>query len=182
MGKLGLGFCCLLYLGVGLFGYMAFGNDATQADLISAYEKLDASAGRDHIYVPRGLVVALQFGIGIAITLCFPVMAFELRNAVERVAFPGRAFSWARHAALNFAIVGVSVLVASLVPSISVVLGFTGATTSTALMLILPAAFFLKLDPTPLRSWRKAMSMLQLAVGAALLPLALVAWGLSLRE
>jgi hypothetical protein len=54
------------------------------ADIIKAYEHLQHGSP-DHILVPSGMVRTVQFGIGLALTFSFPVVAYELRHSFEQV-------------------------------------------------------------------------------------------------
>lgn len=77
----------------------------------------------------------------------FPLMAHPCTNTIDDLIFKGRKFSWIRRSIIVLGIVGLALLIATTVADVSFIFSLTGATASTAIGFILPAAFFIKLAP-----------------------------------
>ena len=172
ISKGSIGLTWVVYVLAGVFGYLAFGNDV-QSNIIQSYEDMQEgrAGGTPQLLVPRLLVQIMQFAIGLALTFAYPVVTYELRHSAEFLLAKHAPFNWWRHSALNVAIVAVSTTVAILVPQITKVFGFTGATTSCFVVFILPAAFFLKVAPGAVADvWRKKSALVVLATGCILVP------------
>ena len=170
----------VVYALSGYFGFFIFGT-RVDADVLQSYEDMQASADshQQSVVVPAIVVKVLQFGIGMALTMSFPVVAYELRHSIEFVLVKHAPFNWLRHTLINIFIVAVSTIVAILVPEISVVFGFAGATTSCLIVFILPAFFYLRVAPGPIQDhWRSKVAVVILAVGILLVPACLAAQGL----
>lgn len=163
--------CYCVYMLSGLFGYFCF-NEDTEGDLVKSYANKDSTK----LIVNHEIVEVFLFGIGMALTLAFPVLSFELRHCLDTLMFGHKPFSMARHTALNVAIVGISLIIALAVPGVTTVFGFTGSTTSCMVVFIMPAAFYLYNDKmTSVKSNRiKQFAVVEMIIGIALMPLCLV--------
>lgn len=84
------------------------------ADIIESYQ--DAVGG--YVFVPAGIILALQGCMGFALVFTYPILAFELRHSADSMLFGHKEFSWIRHTGVNVAVVSISLLVAILVPSL----------------------------------------------------------------
>lgn len=168
----------VIYILTGTLGYLAFGSN-TEPDIIKAYQNMaedgSVAAGTDHILLPTTAIRVLQFGLGIAITFTFPVVAYELRHSIEQLLWGDHAeVTFPRHAAVVVALIAVSTVLAIAVPGIDTVFGFTGSTTSCFVVFILPALFFLRLDDLPPWSFSWSIAAFQLALGVVLVPVCVV--------
>lgn len=152
-----------IYLITGIAGYLAFAQ-YTQADLISSYECVERDQlpgdgyGHGHITVPKGLVLFVQTGIGAALTLSFPVIAFELRHCLELLAFGEGHVSFGAHAGVVVVMVLACGSLGVFVPNLGQVFGFAGATTSNLIVFVMPALFFLNIH------WKKQKGQLSSGV------------------
>ncbi len=172
ISKGSIGLTWVVYVLSGVFGYFAFGNNI-DSNIIQSYEDMQDSddPSRRQLLVPRLLVQIMQFAIGLALTLAYPVVTYELRHSAEFLLAKHQPFNWWRHSILNVCIVAVSTTVAILVPQITKVFGFTGATTSCFVVFILPAYYFLRVAPGTIASvWRKKAAVVVLATGCVLVP------------
>lgn len=172
ISKGSIGLTWVVYVLAGVFGYFAFGN-GVDSNIIQSYEDMQEAreGSQQQLLVPRLLVQIMQFAIGLALTFAYPVVTYELRHSAEFLLVKHAPFNWWRHSALNVAIVAVSTTVAILVPQITEVFGFTGATTSCFVVFILPAYFFLKVAPGRISDvWRKKIALVVLGTGCVLVP------------
>jgi amino acid permease len=92
--------------------------------------------------------------VAVEIALGFPMCAHPCINTVDGVFFGNKPFSWYRKVPLTLVTCGLALLVAILVEDVSFIFSLTGATASTAVCFILPAAFLLR--TTPVKGWRNA--------------------------
>ena len=83
------------YALAGYFGYFAFGT-GVQADILGSYEGMQGSAapGQRQLAAPEGLVKAWQGCIALALTMSFPVVAYELRHSIEFLLVKHAPFNW----------------------------------------------------------------------------------------
>ena len=176
-GAVGITMC--IYLVTGIAGYLAFAQ-YTQADIISSYECVEGNQlpgdgySNGHIAVPRALILIVQTGIGAALTLSFPVIAFELRHCLELLAFGEGHVSFGAHAGVVVVMVVACGALGVFVPNLGEVFGFAGATTSNLIVFVMPALFFLNIH------WKqqsggaglseKAAPLVTLADGTVLIP------------
>ena len=217
--------CCgVVYACTGFAGYYLF-RDATASNLLKNFPVEGSTADTVMVRHCHPLVflclpstnphLSLKFiqdivrvGFAMSFVLSFPLILWEAREGVEELFFSswlerpvnilGRAYSSSglRRHAINISIVSVCTAVGIIVPTITQVLTFVGATTSPMMVFILPPLFFLKVDGseydgvqsgwkipsqveeqgccarlTPRRMWAYGI----LAWGLAVMPLALIA-------
>jgi len=132
----GLAICCMTYAMVGFFGYAKFGADS-QGDILLNFadDYVPASIGR--------LVMAVH------VTLAYPLNSFPCRLALFSLLYKGKTqdqippvkfYGWT---VLMFA---VNLVVAILVPEVTVVFSIFGATLGVSLIFLFPAAFAWKIS------------------------------------
>nr|ACU19726.1 unknown [Glycine max] len=79
--RLALLLCAVIYLAIGLFGYMLFG-DSTQSDILINFDQNAGSA------VGSLLNSLVRVSYALHIMLVFPLLNFSLRTNIDEVLFP----------------------------------------------------------------------------------------------
>ena len=130
-----IGCCFTLYLTASLFGYLTFFN-YVQSELLMSYNHSDPT---------NALTLIVRICLIFGVTLTIPIGHFTIRSSLLQIIRPGRPFSWVWHIGTMMAIVGVCVVLVIMVPDIRDIFGYVGATSSSMLLFILPALFYLKL-------------------------------------
>jgi amino acid permease len=121
-----------LYLVVGWFGYLQFGDDV-QGSILDNYPDDDA------------LVTVARLGLAITLLLSYPLLTHPCRASIDRLVFPGWAPSPLRRILLTLGVVVSSFIGATVIPTIIVVWSFMGATVAVVIAFILPALFYIKI-------------------------------------
>eukprot|EP01112_Ceratiomyxa_fruticulosa_P007986 TRINITY_DN2072_c0_g1_i1.p1 TRINITY_DN2072_c0_g1~~TRINITY_DN2072_c0_g1_i1.p1 ORF type:complete len:434 (-),score=36.14 TRINITY_DN2072_c0_g1_i1:68-1369(-) len=145
-----LSFGC--YTLVGVFGFLEFQYN-TNSNVLTNYPTTS-------IPVTIGRIL-----LGIAVCLGFPLLIWPLKNTTELLFFYARDHKVRTERIVvpvlvniieTILLVGSSVIVGILIPSISFIFGLIGSTTATLSCFIIPTLMFLKLtSKQPLRSTRK---------------------------
>jgi amino acid permease len=157
-----VGTCLVLYLAVGVFGYLTF-YSVTDGNVLNNY------TDEDNAFVALGKV-----GLAITLTFSSPLFVPPLRQTIGGLLLsPDKLakFNWARHIGGTVAILGTTLLLAVFVPDVANVLALTGATCSTSVMYLFPAAFYLRCErylsdiDSPAAKQRHRMSILILVWG-----------------
>eukprot|EP01136_Pigoraptor_vietnamica_P028834 Opistho-1_new@86744 len=125
--------CGLLYILTGFAGYAQFGS-ATKGNILENY------AVDDTLVNVARLIMALH------ISLAYPVALYPMRRAVDLLVLRGgRGMpTRARTFVQNAAVVGLTSLLAILVPQVDTVFGFVGASSGVAITFGLPALAWLR--------------------------------------
>ncbi|KAL8161875.1 hypothetical protein V2J09_013364 [Rumex salicifolius] len=138
--KSSLAFCATVYVTIGLFGFLLFG-DSTASDLLSNF---DTSLGIRYSSVFNDIV---RVSYTAHIILVFPVVFYPLRVNFDGLVFPSaRPFveDRLRFRLITLGLITVIVLGALFIPSIWVAFEFTGATAGALILFIFPASIVLK--------------------------------------
>lgn len=129
----------IMYTLMGIFGYLAFGDEVDGNVLNSISENNDS-----------GLIALMLIMFCFTILFTFPLVAFALRISLHYLLAKLRQIklkheiptlpAWGESTLLF----GLSLLVGNLLNDVSIVFGITGAISSTVLSLVLPPLMFLK--------------------------------------
>lgn len=84
--------------------------------------------------------------MSVVIFFSFPMLCHPCTNTLDSLLFGDREFSWFRRVAIVACLCGGAVAIALLVDDVSFIFGLTGATASTAIGFLLPAAIYIKLS------------------------------------
>jgi len=151
VSKRGVAVCLLCYLVIGFSGYANFPH-SDQGNVLKNYCVLDAVKSSYSPDPPRVMVPA--FGaITLTVLMAYPVNLYPCRYALDVVLFPkwGDSHAVSRRVGLTLGIAGLSLLIALVVPDISVVFSLMGGTASAYVCFIMPAAFAWRLrDRVPI--------------------------------
>uniref|UniRef100_A0A671DQ16 Solute carrier family 38 member 5 n=1 Tax=Rhinolophus ferrumequinum TaxID=59479 RepID=A0A671DQ16_RHIFE len=135
--SIGAMFC--MYALTASFGYLTF-YSGVEAEMLHTYSKRDL------------LILCVRLAVLLAVTLTVPVVLFPIRQALQQLLFPSKAFSWPRHVAIALILlVSVNVLVIR-VPTIQDIFGIIGPTSAPSLIFILPSLFYLRIVPSEVDS------------------------------
>ena len=155
----------VIYMAASVFGYLEF-RGATLGNILLNYGSADplmqavrvGTLARDReCRVCRVALTsrtrsedracATRPAVALEIALGFPMSAYPCISTVDSIIFGTKPFSWWRKIPETLVMCGLALLVAILVEDVSFIFALTGATASTAVCFILPAAFVLKLNP-----------------------------------
>ena len=155
VSKYSIMLCCCVYFLVGSFGYLIFLERARtdKGDVLNLFDVSMQHGGWFQI----AMNIA-RLGYGLAVILSYPIMLFELRHIVQLLAFGDAAATTGadddsaqsatrRQLCVNLCVIVPCTVVALLVSDVDVVFGLVGSTMSPAIIFIMPAAFYLKLQP-----------------------------------
>ncbi|XP_002735199.1 putative sodium-coupled neutral amino acid transporter 6 [Saccoglossus kowalevskii] len=155
--------CFTLYLLSALFGYLTFyGNVSTE--LLEGYTLYN----RHDI-----LMLIVRLAVLFSVTLTVPLLHFPARKALTVLIAGNKPFSCLRHCLLTAFLITLITVLALFVPDIKEVFGFAGATSSTALVFILPAIFYLRIGKEPFKSREKIMALCLFILGICVFLLSL---------
>ncbi|XP_070576787.1 probable sodium-coupled neutral amino acid transporter 6 [Ptychodera flava] len=153
--------CFTMYMLSALFGYLTF-YDNVQTELLEGYMQ----------YKPHDtLMLIVRLAVLVSVTLTVPLLHFPSRKALTLIIAPNKPFSWILHIVLTLCLLTLITTLAIFVPNIREVFGFAGATSSTSLVFILPALFYIFLGKEPLKSREKIMAILLCIIGIVVLVL-----------
>ncbi|XP_077990690.1 putative sodium-coupled neutral amino acid transporter 6 [Glandiceps talaboti] len=155
--------CFTMYMFSALFGYLTF-YENVNSELLEGYMT----------YNPHDtLMLVVRLAVLISVTLTVPLLHFPARKALTLLIAPNKPFSWIRHVILTVCLLTLITMLAIFVPDIKDVFGIAGATSSTGLVFILPALFYLCIGREPLKSREKIMALSLFIIGVSVLILSL---------
>ncbi|XP_027335019.1 amino acid transporter AVT6C-like isoform X1 [Abrus precatorius] len=138
--RLALLLCAVIYLTIGLFGYLLFG-DSTQSDILINFDQSDDS-------VVGSLFNSLvRVSYALHIMLVFPLVNFSLRANIDEVLFPKKpllATDNKRFVILSLVLLVFSYLAAITIPDIWYFFQFLGSTSAVCLAFIFPGCIVLR--------------------------------------
>lgn len=154
-----LNICTLVYMCVGLFGYIAFCTQSFTGNILLSFEPSVTSE-----LIKLGFVFSLAFS--------FPLVIFPCRASLNSLLFrrvhthePSINYlSESRFRCLTIAIVSISLTIGILVPNIEFVLGIVGSTIGVMICLIFPAVFFISINSKNTNERLVAQSILIIGV------------------
>ncbi|CAL1679531.1 unnamed protein product [Lasius platythorax] len=136
-----LNICTLVYMCVGLFGYIAFCTQSFTGNILLSFE-------------PSITSELIKLGFVFSVAFSFPLVIFPCRASLNSLLFrrvythePSINYlSESRFRCLTIAIVSISLIIGILVPNIEFVLGIVGSTIGVMICLIFPAVFFISIS------------------------------------
>ncbi|KAK7305942.1 hypothetical protein VNO77_43855 [Canavalia gladiata] len=138
--RLALLLCAVIYLTIGLFGYLLFG-DSTQSDILINFDQnADSAVGS----LFNSLV---RVSYALHIMLVFPLVNFSLRANIDEVLFPKKpllATDNKRFVILTLVLLVVSYLAAIAIPDIWYFFQFLGSSSAVCLAFIFPGSIVLR--------------------------------------
>jgi len=123
--------CTVLYVLVGVFGYLTFGA-LTADDILLSYNHSDPLANLGRL------------AIGLTATFSFPITNFTCRLTIRSLFFKNKPFSDAQHYIVSTLFFIFCLLVALFVPGVGIAFGICGSLGATMLMFGFPALMMLK--------------------------------------
>ncbi|XP_011639817.1 putative sodium-coupled neutral amino acid transporter 10 [Pogonomyrmex barbatus] len=136
-----LNICTLVYMCVGLFGYVAFCTQSFTGNILLSLE-------------PSITSELIKLGFVFSVAFSFPLVIFPCRASLNSLLFR-RVYTHepsvnylpeSRFRCLTIVIVSISLLIGILVPNIEFVLGIVGSTIGVMICLIFPAVFFVSIS------------------------------------
>ncbi|GFY83461.1 transmembrane amino acid transporter family protein [Actinidia rufa] len=138
--RISLVLCVVIYVTVGFFGFLLFG-DSIMSDMLVNFDQTSDSA----IGTLLNDIVRLSYVIHLM--MVFPVMNFSLRVNVDELIFPRKpllATDTSRFVLITCVLLSFIYLAAIAVPDIWYFFQFMGTTTVMCLMFIFPSAIILR--------------------------------------
>lgn len=139
--KISLVLCAAIYLSIGIFGYLLFG-DSIMPDILVNFDK---SSGTSAISSMLNVVVRLSYAFHLM--LVFPLLNFSLRANLDELVFPKKPFlatDTKRFVCLSLVLLAFSYVAAIFIPSIWYIFQFMGTTTGVCIAFIFPGAIALR--------------------------------------
>lgn len=136
--------CFLLYLVIGVFGYLHFRED-TKDNILNNYPADD----------PLNIVAKLA--IVLVVIFSFPLLHFACREAIEKMVFPNRPVTTLRWVTEAAVICGLVFAMAAIVPDLQTAFGITGATAGCLVVYTFPALMYFRVTESLLQ---KTVAML----------------------
>ncbi|XP_011882424.1 PREDICTED: putative sodium-coupled neutral amino acid transporter 10 [Vollenhovia emeryi] len=136
-----LNICTLVYMCVGLFGYIAFCTQSFTGNILLSFE-------------PSITSELIKLGFVFSVAFSFPLVIFPCRASLNSLLFR-RVYTHepsvnylpeSRFRCLTIAIVGISLVIGILVPNIEFVLGIVGSTIGVMICVIFPTVFFISIS------------------------------------
>jgi len=136
-----LNICTIVYMCVGLFGYIAFCTQPFTGNILLSFE-------------PSITSELIKLGFVFSVAFSFPLVIFPCRASLNSLLFR-RVYTHepsvnylpeSRFRCLTIAIVSISLLIGILVPNIEFVLGIVGSTIGVMICLIFPTIFFISIS------------------------------------
>ncbi|GAA0182067.1 amino acid transporter [Lithospermum erythrorhizon] len=138
--RISLVLCSAIYFGVGIFGYLLFG-DSIMDDVLVNFDQSSGSA----LYSVLNDIVRLSYALHLM--LVFPLLNFSLRVNLDELLFPGKALlatDTKRFVSLTVVLLIFSYIAAIAIPSIWYFFQFVGSTAAVCLAFIFPGSIVLR--------------------------------------
>ncbi|XAR66001.1 hypothetical protein NMG60_11012036 [Bertholletia excelsa] len=138
--RISLVLCAVIYLAVGIFGYLLFG-DAIMADILVNFDRSSDSA------VGKLLNDVVRLSYALHLMLVFPLINFSLRGNLDEFLFsnkPPQATDTRRFLSLTLILLVFTYLAAIAIPNIWYFFEFMGSTSAVCLAFIFPGAVVLR--------------------------------------
>ncbi|XP_011158305.1 putative sodium-coupled neutral amino acid transporter 10 [Solenopsis invicta] len=136
-----LNICTIVYMCVGLFGYIAFCTQPFTGNILLSFE-------------PSITSELIKLGFVFSVAFSFPLVIFPCRASLNSLLFR-RVYTHEpsvnylpeiRFRCLTIVIVSISLIIGILVPNIEFVLGIVGSTIGVMICLIFPTVFFISIS------------------------------------
>lgn len=152
----------MLFLLLSIGGYSTF-TGYTQGDVLENYCMVD------------DLMNANRILFSVTIMLTYPIECFVSREVIENIFFA----NWAHkptylHVGLTVTIVTVVFAISLATDCLGIVLELNGVAAAVPLAFILPAICYIKLEPSPLLSWKKFPAILTAIFGIVVTTVGLI--------
>uniref|UniRef100_A0A7C8ZDC2 Amino acid transporter transmembrane domain-containing protein n=1 Tax=Opuntia streptacantha TaxID=393608 RepID=A0A7C8ZDC2_OPUST len=135
--KISVILCAAIYFGVGISGYLLFG-DSIVSDILVNFDRSSESPLLNDL---------VRLSYALHLVLVFPLLNFSLRGNVDELLFPGRsalASDNTRFLSFTFVILALTYFAAIAIPDIWIFFQYVGSTAAVSLSLIFPAAITLR--------------------------------------
>ncbi|XP_047328681.1 amino acid transporter AVT6C-like [Impatiens glandulifera] len=138
--RISLVLCASIYIAVGIFGYLLFG-DSIMSDLLMNFDQSSDSA--------FGSLMndAVRLSYALHLVLVFPLLNFSLRANIDEFLFPNQpplATDNSRFLPISFILLSISYLLAITIPDIWYFFQFMGSTAAVCQAFIFPSAIVLR--------------------------------------
>ncbi|XP_014205692.1 putative sodium-coupled neutral amino acid transporter 10 [Copidosoma floridanum] len=137
-----LNVCTVVYISVGLFGYIGFCSEPFSGNILMSFE-------------PSVTSEVIKIGFVLSVAFSFPLVIFPCRASLNSLLFrrgythletSTSYISETKFRCLTTFIVIISMVVGILIPSIEFVLGIVGSTIGVLICLIFPGMFFISIS------------------------------------
>jgi len=129
-----LGLSLLIYLGVGIPGFLLYGV-STKDNILLNFPK------------DESLTVIMSGIMAFVVAICFPINVYPLRSLLAQILFPGETEIQMRYFhILTICVIVVSFAISALVPHMGDIFDFTGASGCLFVCYLLPCAYLMKLQ------------------------------------
>lgn len=135
--RMSLLLCVTIYIAVGFFGYLLFG-DSIMTDMLVNFDTTSSSLGSTILNDTVRISYALH------LMLVFPIINYTLRLNVDELFFPKSPPGNIRFFSLTFILLAFIYVAAIAVPNIWYFFQFMGTTTVMFLMFIFPSSIVLR--------------------------------------
>lgn len=135
--KISVVLCAAIYFGVGISGYLLFG-DSIVSDILVNFDRSSESPLLNDL---------VRLSYALHLVLVFPLLNFSLRGNVDELLFPGRPALGSdntRFLSFTFVILALTYVAAIAIPDIWIFFQYVGSTAAVSLSLIFPAAITLR--------------------------------------
>jgi len=136
----GMTLAFILYIIVGLFGFLQFQND-TASNILVNYSNTD------------DLIIVARILLSVAICFAFPLIVWPMRNTLEQLYYFARTGKipsvfimvplWV-HLTESIVMIALALLISILFPSITFIFSIMGSTSTTICSFIVPSLMFLR--------------------------------------
>ncbi|KAG6670322.1 hypothetical protein I3843_01G294800 [Carya illinoinensis] len=138
--RISLVLCAAIYLAIGLFGYLLFG-ESIMPDILVNFDQSSGSA------IGSLLNDMVRLSYALHVLFVFPLLNFSLRANIDEFLFPKKpllATDNKRFVSLNLVLLAISYLAAIAIPNIWYFFQFLGSTSAVSLAFIFPGAVALR--------------------------------------
>lgn len=135
--RMSLLLCVAIYIAVGFFGYLLFG-DSIMADMLVNFDTTSSSL------VSTVLNDTVRISYALHLMLVFPVINYTLRLNVDELFFPKSPPGNTRFLSLTFVLLAFIYVTAIAIPNIWYFFQFMGTTTVMCVMFIFPSSIVLR--------------------------------------
>ena len=155
--KIGVGYSLLMFLVVGIFGFLLYGLNMNDTLLTSLSE--DMTKFRDSSYFIKFLIIIISVSFVITCLTCFPILFFSLReNFINSIIFcmnnlgknekngkNRNHMSNGKTIIITLILYLIIISMAIILPKLKVIFSIVGATAGTFIAFILPNLFYIRI-------------------------------------
>ncbi|XP_022956376.1 amino acid transporter AVT6C-like isoform X1 [Cucurbita moschata] len=132
--------CAIIYVAIGIFGYLLFG-DSLMSDILTNFDRTSGSS------IGALLNDTVRLSYAFHLMLVYPLLNFSLRFNINELLFPNKpplASDTTRFLAITMALLAFTYLAAIAFPNIWSIFQFMGSTSTACLAFIFPGAIALR--------------------------------------